>query len=329
MTKHPLTIVIVTFNSAHQIADCVKMLADRGPEISIRIRDNGSTDSTPELLKELAAAGYIDDLILADEDVGFAIAANDVIRRSAVDNILLMNPDARVSLETIQLMCDTIDQDPTLGLVTPVVQSGDEISVMSAGRQPRLWPMFTHYSGLSRAFPKSRTLRGRHLFLSKHSHEDQFVEWASGCCLLIPRATIDRVGILSERWFMYAEDTEYCKRVLDTGLKIKVLSSARAFHEVGESTQVVENVDADNSYDAGKDAEAESLEGPPIDVSTMWGRNLYDYYVQEFHPTAVTRLAWKTVFTGGNGIRALVRQGRNPKDRMAARLMRNALAVWK
>jgi hypothetical protein len=128
---------------------------------------------------------------------------------------------------------------------------------------------------------------------------------------------------------MYAEDTEYCKRVLDTGLKIKVLSSARAFHEVGESTQVVENVDADNSYDAGKDAEAESLEGPPIDVSTMWGRNLYDYYVQEFHPTAVTRLAWKTVFTGGNGIRALVRQGRNPKDRMAARLMRNALAVWK
>jgi GT2 family glycosyltransferase len=329
MPKHPLTIVIVTFNSAHQIADCVKMLADRGPEINIRIRDNGSTDSTPELLKELAAEGYIDDLILANEDVGFAIAANDVIRRSSVDNILLMNPDARASLETIQLMCDAIEQDPTLGLVTPVVHSGDKVSVMSAGRQPRLWPMFTHYSGLSRAFPESRTFRGRHLFLSKHSHEDQFVEWASGCCLLIPRATIDRVGILSERWFMYPEDTEYCKRVLDAGLKIKVLSNARAFHEIGGSAQEVENVDADSSYDAEKDLEAKSLEEAPIDVSTMWGRNLYDYYVREFHPTAVTRLAWKTVFTGGNGLRALVRQGRDPKDRLAAHLMRNALAVWR
>ena len=186
MTKHPLTVVLVTYNSAHQIADCVNMLADRGPEIRVRIRDNGSTDSTPQLLKELAAEGYIDDLILASEDAGYSIAANDVIRRSGNDNILIMNPDARVSLETIQLLRDAIYQDPTLGLVTPVVSSGDEISVMSAGRQPRLWPMFTHYSGLSRAFPKSKALRGRHLFLSQHSHEDQFVEWTSGCCLLIP-----------------------------------------------------------------------------------------------------------------------------------------------
>jgi N-acetylglucosaminyl-diphospho-decaprenol L-rhamnosyltransferase len=329
MIKHPLTIVLVTFNSAHQIADCLKTLADRGPEISIRVRDNGSTDSTPELLKELAAEGYIDDLILADEDAGFAIAANDVIRRAGNDNILLMNPDARVSLETIQLMCEAIDQDPTLGLVSPVVHGDDEISVMSAGRQPRLWPMLTHYSGLSRAFPKSKTLRGRHLFLSKHSHEDQFVEWTSGCCLLIPRATIDRVGLLSERWFMYSDDTQYCKRVLDTGLKIKVLSNAHAFHEVGASEQVIENIDTCDSDDAQKEAEVASPEKPEIDVSTMWGKNLYDYYVQEFHPTAVTRLAWKTVFTGGNGLRALVRQARNPKDRKAAHLMRNALAVWK
>jgi hypothetical protein len=277
----------------------------------------------------LAAEGYIDDLILSPDDAGFAIAANDVIRRSGNDDIFLTDPDARVSLETIEQMCEAIDQDPTLGLVTPVIRGGDEISVMSAGRQPRLWPMFTHYTGLSRAFPTSKTFRGRHLFLSHHSHEDQFVEWTSGCCLLLPRTTIDRVGLFTERWFMYIEDTEYCKRVLDAGLKIKVLSNARAFHEIGGSAQEVENVDADSSYDAEKDLEAKSLEEAPIDVSTMWGRNLYDYYVREFHPTAVTRLAWKTVFTGGNGLRALVRQGRDPKDRLAAHLMRNALAVWR
>ena len=62
-----------------------------------------------------------------------------------------------------------------------------------------------------------------------------------GMRLLIPRATIDRVGLLSERWFLYMEDTEYCKRVLDAGLKIKVLSKAHAFHEIGGSAQVAEN----------------------------------------------------------------------------------------
>jgi glycosyltransferase involved in cell wall biosynthesis len=59
ITQHPLTIVIVTFNSARQIVECVKMFADRGPDIRVRVRDNGSTDSTPEVLKELADEGYI------------------------------------------------------------------------------------------------------------------------------------------------------------------------------------------------------------------------------------------------------------------------------
>jgi len=221
-------------------------------------------------------------------------------------------------------MRDAIDQDPTLGLVTPMVWGGNEIRVINAGRQPRLWPMFTHASGLSRAFPKSKVLRGRHLFLSQHSHEDQYVEWA-GCLLFIPRATIDQVGMLNERWFLYIEDTEYCQRILDAGLKIKVLSKAHAFHEIGGSAQVVENVDAGNSDGVGNDAEVEA----PIDVSTMWGRNLYDYYVHQFHPNVVTRLAWKTTFTAGLGLRALVLRARNPKDSRAEHLMRNALAVWK
>jgi N-acetylglucosaminyl-diphospho-decaprenol L-rhamnosyltransferase len=328
ITEHPLSIVIVTYNSARQIVDCLKMFADRGPDIRVRIRDNGSTDSTPEVLKELAADGYIDDLILAPDDPGFAIAANDVIRNSANDDILFIDPDARMSLEAIQLLRDAIDRDPTLGAVSPVVRGGEEISVMSAGRQPRLWPMFTHYSGLSRAFPKSKTFRGRHLFLTHHSHEDQLVEWTSGCCLLVPRTTIDRVGVLTERWFLYLEDTEYCKRVLDAGLKIKVLSKAQAFHEVGASAEVAEDVDTGDSPDLSI-AEANSLATPPIDVSSMWGRNLYDYYAHEFHPTAAARLAWKMTFTAGNGVRALARQVRNPKDDKAEHLMKNALAVWK
>ena len=72
------------------------------------------------------------------------------------------------------------------------------------------------------------------------------------------RATIDRVGLLSERWFLYIEDTEYSKRVLDADLKIKVLSKAHAFHEIGGSARVAENVEADNSDGVGKDAEVES-----------------------------------------------------------------------
>lgn len=323
--RNSVTIAMVTYNSRDHIADCLKWFADRPADVRVRVRDNGSTDATPKILERLKAEGLIDELILVDDDPGFAVGANDVIKRSGNDDILLMNPDARIALDTIELMRDAIAADIMLGAVSPVVSGGDEISVMSAGRQPRLWPMITHYSGLSRLFPESRSLRGRHLFLHHHSSSDQLVEWTSGCCLYIPRRTIDQLGLLSERWFLYGEDTEYCKRISDAGLQIKVLSAACAYHEVGGSSAV----------ETDEDVLADSVTGsvcspalPPPDVGTMWGRNLYDYYTAAYEPTMVTRTAWRVTFTAGNAIRAAVRRRRDPQDRKAEHLMKNALAVW-
>ena len=319
IVERPVTIAIVTFNSAQQIADCVRMFVDRGPRVRVRVRDNGSTDSTPAILRRLAAEGQVDDLVLAPDDPGFAVAANDLIGRAGDDDVLLVDPDSRISLEAVEVLCDAIAQDPRLGLVGPVIRGGDHIRVMSAGRQPRLWPMLTHYTGLSRVLPGVALLQGRHLFLKQHSRRDQLVEWTSGCCLLIPRSTIERVGLLSERWFMYVEDTEYCKRVSDAGLRIKVLAAACAFHQVGGSGAPPESLVATT----------DSVGDPVIDVSDMWGRNLYDYYVHEFHPGSVTRLAWRLTFTAGNGVRALAYR-KTPGGRVKSdHLMKNALAVWR
>jgi N-acetylglucosaminyl-diphospho-decaprenol L-rhamnosyltransferase len=322
--RNPVTIAMVTYNSRDHIADCLKWFENRPADIRVRVRDNGSTDSTPAILKRLRNEGLIDELILAPDDPGFAIGANDLIRRSDGDDVLLMNPDARIALETIDMMRDAISSDPTLGAVSPVISGGQEISVMSAGRQPRLWPMITHYSGLSRILPRSRLLRGRHLFLRHHAGRDQIVEWTSGCCLFIPRKTIARVGVLSERWFLYGEDTEYCKRICDAGLVIKVLANARAYHEVGGSA----TVEIDDDMDASASTVAVNTSPPPPDISGMWGKNLYDYYNHAFEPSIATRTAWRVTFTAGNAFRASVRKWRDPEDRKAAHLMKNAFAVW-
>lgn len=319
-TANPVTIALVTYNSRDHIEDCLKWFAERPADIRVRVRDNGSTDATPAILTRLRDQGLIDELILSEDDPGFAIGANDVIRHAGEDDILLMNPDARIALDTIAMMRDVVRGDSSLGAVSPVVSGGTEISVMSAGRQPRLWPMFTHYSGLSRILPGSRLLRGRHLFLRHHSGTDQVVEWTSGCCLYIPRTTIARVGLLNERWFLYGEDTDYCKRIGDAGLTIKVLADARAYHEVGGSS-VVEDPDEELPVPQRSSA-------PPPDVSTMWGKNLYDYYRGAYEPSLATRTAWRVTFTAGNAARASVRRWRDPQDHKAAHLMKNALAVW-
>lgn len=323
MTDNRLAVAIVTYNSAHQIVDCIDSLHDAAPGFSIVVRDNASTDSTADILRELKSQRRIDQLVLAEENQGFAVAVNDLIRRVPDRDVLLMNPDARISAEAVALLRKAIAEDPGVGIVAPVVRGNDDIRVMSAGRLPTLWPMFTHYSGLSRAFPEIGRLRGRHLFLDHHSRRDQLVEWTSGCCLLMPRRTIDKVGLLSERWFMYGEDTQYCKRVLDAGLSIKVIAQALAFHEVGASAAVVE--EQKPAVGAARVVEPASASR---DVSTMWAANLYDFYLTEYRPSVLTRLAWKTVFTSGNALRAVIRLARRPGDRNAKRLLRNAFAVW-
>jgi GT2 family glycosyltransferase len=324
MSDNRLALAIVTYNSAHQIVECIDKLNNSKSDFSIIVRDNASTDSTPDILRDMKSQRKIDELVLADENQGFAVAVNDVIHRAPKCDILLMNPDARIDSEAITILRNAIAEDPGLGMVAPVVRGDESIRVMSAGRLPTLWPMFTHYSGLSRAFPERRRLRGRHLFLDSHSNNDQVVEWTSGCCVLIPRRTIEQVGVLNERWFMYGEDTEYCKRVLDAGLSIKVLAKAHAFHEVGASAAIEEESD-------GSPTRRRVADGPPAAhtrLNVMWAVNLYDFYVTEYRPTIVTRLAWKTVFTLGNALRAAARLAAHPGDRKAKRLLKNAFAVW-
>jgi len=327
----PVAVCLVTYNSGSLMPGCLLPFENRDSSVTIKVWDNGSDDGvTPHMLVALKARGLIDELHLSPEDPGFGIGANQLIRRSPHQAVLLLNPDARMDLECLTQLREAAAADDRIGVVSPVVVGDESIQVMSAGRQPRLWPLFTHYSGLSKVFPTVRFLRGRHLFLSSHGGQDQDVEWTSGASLLIPSATIDRVGLLSERWFMYGEDLEYCQRVLDAGLTVRVLGAARAYHAVGASdiSVDVETIPAADVQEVEYTEAAESGVGPPPDITGMWARNTYDYYVSRFEPNVVARFAWRGVFSAGLAGRAALRMLRDRDDRMARKMLQNAAAVW-
>ncbi|MGK2854780.1 MAG: hypothetical protein ACSLE3_11885, partial [Microbacteriaceae bacterium] len=101
------------------------------------------------------------------------------------------------------------------------------------------------------------------------------------------------------------------------------LADARAYHEVGGSSAIDVEAVASVPNQTGR-----SPALPPPDVGSLWGKNLYDYYTVAFEPSIATRTAWRVTFTAGNAFRASVRKWRDPEDRRAAHLMKNALAVW-
>lgn len=327
----PLSICLVTFNSGALMLECLKPFKDRGADVTVKVWDNGSTDGrTPGMLMALKERGLIDELYLSPDDPGFAQGCNQLIRRSSGQAVLLLNPDAVLDPEGLTRLREAAAADPLVGAISPVVSGDSDIQVMSAGRQPRLWPLFTHYSGLSKLFPHVEALRGRHLFLAHHGDQDQQVEWTSGACLLIPSPTVERVGLLSERWFMYGEDVEYCQRVLDAGLKVMVLASVRCYHAVAASTSADADdlLDSMGAYEVVYTEESMGAEGEPPDFNGMWARNTYDYYVRRFEPNLVARLAWRGIFAGGLTGRAALRLLRDRNDRMAKKMLENAAAVW-
>ena len=306
------SVVIVTFNSRDDIVACVSQLAS-SKATEVVVVDNSSSDGTEAVLAKLYEDGAIDTLILSENNEGFSKAVNAGIRASRGADIFLLNPDAQISGSDLDKLRAIAHADPTIGIVAPLVESGPGVAVMSAGRQPTLWPLFTHFTGLARAFPRVRILRGRHLYMSAHSSDVQEVEWVSGCALYFTAEARSRVGLLSERWFMYGEDIELARRVQLAGLRVIVTPDVRAFHAIGSSVNKA----------GGR-------------VSTMWAENTFDYYVQEFRPGPVRRALWRVIFSGGLLSRALIFRAKaarsnSERDELTGRANRFehfAAAVW-
>ncbi|MCJ0700452.1 glycosyltransferase family 2 protein [Frigoribacterium faeni] len=308
-----IAVIIVTYKSGDDIDECLTRLSD-ADNLQVIVVDNDSSDDSVPRLEELERRGDISTLILNYENVGFAKAVNAGIAVAKDKDVFLLNPDAQISGRDINTLRVKAQRDPSIGIIAPLVSSGPTVAVMAAGRQPTLWPLFTHFSGLARAFPDKRSFRGRHLFMAHHSREQQDVEWVSGCALFVRADVLARVGVLSERWFMYGEDVEFAHRVLKSGYRVIVTPDVQAQHLIGSSVNKA----------GGR-------------ISTMWAENTYDYYVSEFEPNGLQRLLWRVIFSGGMLSRALLFVARAQRDGVqkheylarARRFTRFSLAVWK
>lgn len=303
-------VVVVTYNSADEVAECIDSI-EKDDGVEICVIDNASSDGTERVLRQYKAEGKIDLLLLEGDNHGFARSVNRAIRTAATDaDILLLNPDAALGEGVLRGLRERAAAFPSAGILSPLVRSGPSVRTTTAGRAPTLLPMLLHYSGVSQVMRKTRLLRGRYLYLNGKLDVVERVDWVAGCSMYIKREAIDRVGLLSERWFMYAEDTDYCRRVAESGLDVLMLTKLECYHEMGVSVKKMSK-------------------GV---VNTMWPRSATDYYRHAYSPNRCTFFAWKLVFSAGLLSRAAVfalREKRLSSGPGESRRFREfAKAVW-
>ncbi|UKA48938.1 glycosyltransferase family 2 protein [Arthrobacter sp. FW305-123] len=269
--------VIVTYNSASVIGSCLEPLMDlalSGHEVVIV--DNNSTDETLAICLKLIPSAKI---IRNPNNDGFAKAVNLGVAASAGSTVVLLNPDAVGSAESFHELLESSAKNPMAVIAPMIVHPEQRLSVVSAGRQPKLGRMLLHYSGLARLAGPG-FLEGHYLY-PHQAESDRNVEWATGACLVIPKNLWRSVGGLTERWFMYAEDIEFCHRVVLAGYSIRLLSGIEISHAAGTGTSEPKSMKAD------------------------WIVNLWHFYNDDLSPGRTASSAWKFVVSAGLFSRAV------------------------
>jgi GT2 family glycosyltransferase len=106
---------------------------------------------------------------------------------------------------------------------------------------PSLLTGFLDLSGLAYKFPRGRITGSWQMGYWDHNDERD-VDAISGACMMVRRETIDRIGLLDEKYFMYGEDIDWCYRIKRGGWKIRYLPAAEIVHFAGQSSKLFANI---------------------------------------------------------------------------------------
>lgn len=236
-----LSVVIVSWNTRELLRACLSSVFENASALSLEVFvvDNASTDGSAAMVRENFPQVR---LIENQNNVGFAAANNQIFPQCSAEFVLLLNSDTVIIDKALQILVDFMRANREAGAVGPrLLHPRLKMRVLGCGHQPTLWREFNHQFGLSRLFPRSRFFRGIYLFVNVHDDKVREVEWISGAVLLVRNDVIKTIGGLSERWFMYAEDMEWCHRMQLAGWKLYSVPSAVVEHHLSASTKQSKN----------------------------------------------------------------------------------------
>lgn len=230
-----VSIVIVSFNTVDLLDQCLESIerCESEYDLDVIVVDNGSHDGSADLV----ADRYPGVRLLRNADnLGFSKATNQGIRISDADYVLLLNSDTVVLPGSIDRVVEHLEAHPEVGIVGCKVLKPDG-TLDAPCRRSFPTPENSLYQrlGLTRLFPKSRRFAAYYLSYLDPD-ETASIDCLMGAYMMIRRAVVDRVGLLDEDCFFYAEDIDYCYRTKQAGWEIVYFPEVTIIHHRGAST---------------------------------------------------------------------------------------------
>lgn len=223
-----LSILVINWNTRDLLEECLKSiyLNVRKVSFEILVVDNGSSDGSREMIKEEFSQVR---LIENKNNLGFARANNQALKRSKGKYELLLNPDTLVRESALEAMVSFMEANARVGICGCRLLNEDGSVQPSCGKFPDLFTIFLHMTKLNYLYPNNRFSR-RFMGASLEGNEAGGVDWVTGACLLVRRQAVEEIGLLDEGFFMYCEDMDWCRRMKDAGWKVYYLPQAEVVH---------------------------------------------------------------------------------------------------
>lgn len=214
-----IAVILVNYNGLNDTIECIESLNKSERKVSIIVVDNASEKCNAEIIEYK----YSDVTVIRSKiNLGFSGGNNLGIKYAldrGFDFIMLLNNDTVIDSKMITNLLLAVEKDT---LVSPVMYYFDD--------KNSIW-----YGG---GYINKFTGNAIHMNMntSNEIKKDFYCSFATGCCWLMSRKLIEEIGLLSEEYFMYCEDVDYCIRLQNSGKKIKLVSNAKLWHKVSKSS---------------------------------------------------------------------------------------------
>jgi GT2 family glycosyltransferase len=229
-----ISVIIVTWNSSQEISACVNSVIAAAKELTAEliIIDNNSSDNSFQIINKISYPKL--QTVKNADNLGYTKAVNQGIKLSKGKYVLLLNPDTVLHENSIKLMYDFLELNSGYGACAPLMKNPDGSVQYSVRNFPTYWRMFTEFSLLAYILPGTKLFgswKAKYIDYSK----DQDIEQPMAAAFMIRSQLLAEIGNMDERYSMFFNDVDLCKKVYDTGSKIRLLPSSIVTHEHGAS----------------------------------------------------------------------------------------------
>jgi GT2 family glycosyltransferase len=228
-----LSVVIVSWNTRQLLLDALAAFQPLPFPAEVIVVDNDSADGSADAVEAALPAVRV---IRTGANLGFAGGVNVGLRAARAPLILLLNPDTLASPEAVASLVAYARAHPAAGIVGPKVLNRDGSLQASIFRAPSLPNLLLSATFLYQLFPRSPFFN-RERYGGRNPAETGPVEAVSGCCFLVRREVIEKIGLLDDGFFMYAEETDFCLRARRAGYEVHYSAAGPIVHFGGESSR--------------------------------------------------------------------------------------------